>query len=58
MEVSGLRLNDPHKAFSVIWKKLTTQTVSSDKAQTLLNDHFLRTKVQEISTILLIDDVI
>ncbi|XP_025203841.1 origin recognition complex subunit 1-like [Melanaphis sacchari] len=54
---SGLRLNDAHKAFSVIWKHLTTQTVSSDKAQTLLNDYFSGAKVREISTILLIDDV-
>jgi len=58
VKVAGLRLNDAHKAFSVIWKHLITQTVSSDKAQTLLNDYFSGAKVREISTILLIDDVI
>jgi len=58
VEVTGLRLNDAHNAFSVIWKQLTTQTVSSDKAQTLLNEHFSGAKVREISTILLIYDVI
>ncbi|KAE9522159.1 hypothetical protein AGLY_017419 [Aphis glycines] len=57
VKVAGLRLIDAHKAFSVIWKHLTTQTVSSDKAQTLLNDYFSGAKVREISTILLIDDV-
>ncbi|XP_060881744.1 origin recognition complex subunit 1-like [Metopolophium dirhodum] len=57
VEVTGLRLNDAHNAFSVIWKQLTTQTVSSNKAQTLLNEHFSGAKVREISTILLIDDV-
>jgi len=42
----------------VIWKELTAETVSSSRAQTLLNDHFSNKKVKELSTILLVDEVI
>ncbi|XP_060879783.1 origin recognition complex subunit 1 isoform X3 [Metopolophium dirhodum] len=57
VEINGLRLANPHQAFSVIWKELTAETVSSSRAQTLLNDHFSNKKVKELSTILLVDEV-
>ncbi|XP_015374093.1 PREDICTED: origin recognition complex subunit 1 [Diuraphis noxia] len=57
VEINGLRLANPHQAFSVIWKELTKETVSSSRAQTLLNDHFSNKKVKELSTILLVDEV-
>ncbi|XP_026810831.1 origin recognition complex subunit 1 isoform X5 [Rhopalosiphum maidis] len=57
IEINGLRLANPHQAFSVIWKDLTGETVSSSRAQTLLNDYFSSKKVKELSTILLVDEV-
>ncbi|XP_022182477.1 origin recognition complex subunit 1 isoform X3 [Myzus persicae] len=57
VELNGLRLANPHQAFSVIWKELTNETVSSSRAQTLLNDHFSSKKVKELSTVLLVDEV-
>ncbi|KAL4148949.1 hypothetical protein QTP88_003079 [Uroleucon formosanum] len=57
VEINGLRLANPHQAFSVIWKELTSETVSSSRAQTLLNDHFSNKNVKELSTILLVDEV-
>ncbi|XP_060838614.1 origin recognition complex subunit 1 isoform X1 [Rhopalosiphum padi] len=57
IELNGLRLANPHQAFSVIWKELTGETVSSSRAQTLLNDYFSSKKVKELSTILLVDEV-
>ncbi|KAL5234339.1 hypothetical protein ACI65C_001749 [Semiaphis heraclei] len=57
VEINGLRLANPHQAFSVIWKELTEETVSSSRAQTLLNDYFSNKKVKELSTILLVDEV-
>ncbi|XP_025204138.1 origin recognition complex subunit 1 isoform X2 [Melanaphis sacchari] len=57
VEINGLRLANPHQAFSVIWKELTGETVSSSRAQTLLNDYFSNKKVKELSTILLVDEV-
>uniref|UniRef100_A0A2S2P5M6 Origin recognition complex subunit 1 n=1 Tax=Schizaphis graminum TaxID=13262 RepID=A0A2S2P5M6_SCHGA len=57
IEINGLRLANPHQAFSVIWKELTGETVSSSRAQTLLNDYFSSKKVKELSTILLVDEV-
>jgi len=58
IEINGLRLVNPHQAFSVIWKELTQETVSSSRAQVLLNDFFSNRKVKELSTILLVDEVI
>ncbi|KAF0751006.1 origin recognition complex subunit 1 isoform X3, partial [Aphis craccivora] len=57
VEINGLRLANPHQAFSVIWKELMGETVSSSRAQTLLNDYFSNKKVKELSTILLVDEV-
>ncbi|VVC33635.1 Hypothetical protein CINCED_3A015113 [Cinara cedri] len=57
IEINGLRLANPHQAFSVIWKELTGQTVSSSRAQAFLNDYFSDQKVKDLSTILLVDEV-
>jgi len=57
IEINGLRLANPHQAFSVIWKGLTAETVSSSRAQTLLNDYFSGKEVRELSTVLLVDEV-
>ncbi|XP_025411201.1 origin recognition complex subunit 1 [Sipha flava] len=57
IEINGLRLANPHQAFSVIWKELTTETVSSSRAQALLNDYFSGDEVRNLSTILLVDEV-
>ncbi|XP_050428138.1 origin recognition complex subunit 1 isoform X2 [Adelges cooleyi] len=57
IEINGLRLANPHQAFSVIWKELTDQTVSTARAQALLNDYFSGKQAREVSTILLVDEV-
>ncbi|XP_050533491.1 origin recognition complex subunit 1 isoform X2 [Daktulosphaira vitifoliae] len=57
IEINGLRLANPHQAFSVIWKELTSQNVSSARAQALLNDYFSGNETREVTTILLVDEV-
>ena len=57
VEINGMRITEPRKAYVEIYRQLTGKTVTWEQAYNLLDKRFTTPSLRRISTILLVDEL-
>jgi origin recognition complex subunit 1 len=57
VEINGMRITEPRKAYVEIYRQLTGKTVTAEQAYNLLDKRFTTKSSKRISTILLVDEL-
>lgn len=57
VEINGMRVTEPRRAYVEIYKQLTGKTVNWENAHTLLNKRFSTPSPRKITTVLVIDEL-
>ncbi len=57
VEINGMRITEPKKAYTQIYQQLSGKTLGHDQAYDLLEKRFNTTTARRISTVLLVDEL-